>query len=314
MTRKIIETDIRSEIRQICPENYGFEVLGEGRWRKELQGESMEFSLISWHDHEALEQIVDLQQEAWGLGDRDLVPGNILAIAEDTGGSIIAAKNETNGMLEGFVLTLGRTDGSLLLHMIATSSDQKYVRNIGWNLAVLQAAEAVDSGVSKIEWTYDPLIGGNAKLYLEKLGARAHKYTINKYGQVLGIYGEDPTDRLTVVWDLEDPTVAERLGAVYMGSYRSTSLEDVEGLPVYEEGISVDCEEFLVEIPGLDPDRVDPEEKVWWRMGLRSALSGQLDTENERGFVNGHMEIVGLASGYVGGQRKNYYVVERRKS
>jgi len=58
---------------------------------------------------------------------------------------------------------------------------------------------AVDRGIPSIEWTYDPLEGANANLYIRKLGAIGVRFYPNYYGDLSGDrHAVGPTDRLWV--------------------------------------------------------------------------------------------------------------------
>ena len=55
--------------------------------------------------------------------------------------------------------------------------------------------------MSKIVWTFDPLVRRNALFNLARLGARTTRYEVDFYGPVRdAINGEDDTDRLVVEW------------------------------------------------------------------------------------------------------------------
>jgi predicted GNAT superfamily acetyltransferase len=79
---------------------------------------------------------------------------------------------------------------------------------------LLQGALARSKGVETIEWTYDPLMGGNSNLYMTKLHAIPYKYTINKYGIVKNEdtkgesrYKNVQTDRFTVKWNIGNESI-----------------------------------------------------------------------------------------------------------
>ncbi|WP_241682876.1 hypothetical protein [Actinomadura sp. J1-007] len=64
------------------------------------------------------------------------------------------------------------------------------------------------AGLSRITWTFDPLVRRNAHFNLVKLGARPEEYLPSFYGAVEdSINGGDETDRVLAVWPLNDARV-----------------------------------------------------------------------------------------------------------
>ncbi len=69
-----------------------------------------------------------------------------------------------------------------------------------------QRAWAVELGARTMRWTFDPLVGRNARFNLVKLGAVGTEYLVDFYGPMAdGVNEGDETDRLTVVWNLIEP-------------------------------------------------------------------------------------------------------------
>ena len=54
----------------------------------------------------------------------------------------------------------------------------------GLELKLHQRRWAMDHGIERIIWTFDPLVRRNAHFNLAKLGARAEEYLENHYGQM----------------------------------------------------------------------------------------------------------------------------------
>lgn len=259
-------------------QEFGLTQTSDKTWSREVNGKTETLEIVDWSNNGTLKELVDLQMRVWGMPEKDAVPDNVLAIAGDTGGSVIVARN-SEGKIEGFVLTMGVTDGTLFLHMIGVDPESRYKKDLGWNLSVLQLLTAQEKGVEKIVWTYDPMRGSNARLNLEKLGAIVQKYTINKYGkQDNQLYGESPTDRFTAEWNISDPRVLDRLRNIQSGDYQPKALQDVSHLKILEGAITDPKsapDEFLVEIP-YDIDLLPEEEKIKWRKKLRKILTSTL--------------------------------------
>lgn len=80
----------------------------------------------------------------------------------------------------------------------------------GLELKLHQRRWAMDHGIERIIWTFDPLVRRNAHFNLAKLGARAEAYLENHYGHMPdAINGQDQSDRIRVVWHITEPDVRE---------------------------------------------------------------------------------------------------------
>jgi chorismate synthase len=83
-------------------------------------------------------------------------------------------------------------------------------KGIGEALKRAQAHWCLERGIPRIRWTFDPLMAGNARFNLNRLGAVADTYYEDFYGPLGGNldpgarFGEPaPSDRLRVTWYLE---------------------------------------------------------------------------------------------------------------
>ncbi|MBT2394981.1 chorismate synthase [Streptomyces sp. ISL-100] len=95
-------------------------------------------------------------------------------------------------------------------------------RGTGFALKQAQREWALGRGAHTMRWTFDPLIGRNARFNLVKLGATAPEYEVDFYGPMAdGVNDGDESDRLTAVWDLRSPrsydaTAEDRTGAALL--------------------------------------------------------------------------------------------------
>jgi predicted GNAT superfamily acetyltransferase len=87
---------------------------------------------------------------------------------------------------------------------------------LGRRIKAHQRTWALEHGVERITWTFDPLVARNAHFNLTVLGARAVEYLENHYGAMDdGVNRADESDRLLVEWDLLRPApVAPRADEV----------------------------------------------------------------------------------------------------
>jgi predicted GNAT superfamily acetyltransferase len=172
---------------------------------------------------EELGACVQLQVEVWGYGDRDVVPRRVFIIAQKIGGQVIGAfdtalpgtspQGEPDSLV-GFAMALpGISAGRSYLHshMLAVNPHYRN-RGIGRRLKLFQRDEALARGISRMEWTFDPLEIKNAFLNIVKLGAVVRRYAPNFYGVTSSrLHGQVPTDRLYAEWWLESDWVCSAL-------------------------------------------------------------------------------------------------------
>ncbi|TMR89267.1 GNAT family N-acetyltransferase [Nonomuraea basaltis] len=185
--------------------------------------------------------------------------------------------------------------GALHSHVTGTAAG----RGVGFELKLHQRRWALERGLERITWTYDPLVRRNAHFNLAKLGARPREYLPNFYG-VMGdaINRGDESDRLVADWPLSAPhVVALARREPYVTPVPDdavVALADEGGRPV--PGL-VDAGTVLVAVPadieGLR--RTDPGAAKAWRHAVRDVLGGLM--------AEGR-----TVTGFTG---KSYYVVER---
>jgi predicted GNAT superfamily acetyltransferase len=144
-------------------------------------------------------EISALFTSIWG-GHQHIPPELGRAIVE-SGGYVVAARRG-DVVVGASVGIVGQSRGPLHLHSHITGvvpSEQR--SGVGLAIKRHQREWARARGMSKIVWTFDPLVRRNALFNLARLGARATRYEVDFYGPVRdAINGEDDTDRLVVEW------------------------------------------------------------------------------------------------------------------
>lgn len=185
---------------------------------------------------------------------------------------------------------------------------------VGGALKWHQRQWALERGLSRISWTFDPLIARNAYFNLTRLGARPETYFIDFYGPMDdGPNRGQPTDRVQVGWDLTGSGAvaagrSARLGgpgepgpdvdlALTAGAATVLSVgpdgEPVAGRPppsgenVILIGIPADIEAMR---------RAEPTKALAWRYELRAALALLMADKS--------WQVTGFA-------RSGWYVLER---
>jgi predicted GNAT superfamily acetyltransferase len=162
---------------------------------------------------------MDLQREGFGWNDLDLMPFRFFVVSRHVGGLVLGAFD--GDRLVGFLSTIpGIRDGEPYWHshMLAVTGSHRGA-GIGASLKMEQKAAALRRGITRIEWTFDPLVSRNSYFNFEKLGIVVHRYYPDFYGS--------GSDRLIAEWWLDRPRPARtgdvRRISVLAGSENSPS-------------------------------------------------------------------------------------------
>ncbi len=150
----------------------------------------------------------EFEKRIWG-GNSEMVSVNVLVATISEGGMAIGAFDDS--VLIGAVYGFATRDPHVL-HSHYMAVDPAYRRlGLGATLKHRQRDWCLANGVTAMRWTYDPLQITNAHLNLRTLQAVGVGYHVNHYGDLGGINGSLPSDRVTVFWQLVDdrPAVTE---------------------------------------------------------------------------------------------------------
>lgn len=158
--------------------------------------------------------VVRLQREVWGDYD-DIVPRSMFAVAVKTGGILVGAEDAA-GHLVAFVFSVpGLRHGRLVQwsHMLGVTLRARG-QALGLRLKLAQRERALGRGIDLVEWTYDPLMTGNARLNVHRLGCVVEAYLDDAYGASTSpLHRGVPTDRFIASWHIASPHVARRVEA-----------------------------------------------------------------------------------------------------
>jgi len=130
----------------------------------------------------------------------DLVNSSVMAALAMSDNYVagVFLDNEMVGAAVGW-----RGKGGHLHSHIAGIHPKHQGTGLGFELKMHEREWARKSGLTSIQWTYDPLVRRNAHFNLSKLGTRVLGYHENLYGSLQdGVNDGDHTDRLLVEWQV----------------------------------------------------------------------------------------------------------------
>ncbi|ASJ75562.1 GNAT family N-acetyltransferase [Granulosicoccus antarcticus] len=155
-----------------------------------------------------LKQAEHFQRLVWGEDDPADNSDIMLAIQHEGGLVAGAFQGER---LSGFLFAFpSATPATQHSHRLAVHPECRGM-GLGAQLKWYQRSWCLERKITRVRWTYDPLLSVNATLNITHLGATAGIYHENYYGEMLGINASVPSDRLVAEWQLDDPAVAERV-------------------------------------------------------------------------------------------------------
>lgn len=244
-------------------------------------------------EHHAIE---DIQKEAWGFNELDIVPAATLIATQHAGGIVLGAF-EGDCMI-GFAYAFpafeaGRT--SMHSHMLAVRTEYRNC-HAGFHLKLAQRERVLEMGLDEITWTFDPLQSLNAHLNFSKLGVVSRCYLVNFYGEASSspLHQGFGTDRLWVSWLLHSDRVKQCISRT--PSHRAAKVVAASNDPgsfiqsalIYSEGARPLLGDFssglaanrcTIEIP-LDINSLkerDPKLGTEWREATRAAFLAAIE-------------------------------------
>jgi predicted GNAT superfamily acetyltransferase len=152
------------------------------------------------------EECVRIQDETWGADFNERVPSTIFRVSQYLGGVTAAAFAPSESRMLGFVFGMTGVQEGRLVHwsdLLAVRPEARD-RGIGRRLKLFQRSLVLPLGVTRMLWTFDPLVARNAHLNLNSLGATAVEYVPDMYGVDTGsaLHSAVGTDRFIAAWEL----------------------------------------------------------------------------------------------------------------
>src|SRR5438045_1883849 len=161
---------------------------------------------------EDLRKVEQVEQEVWGLLDRDVTPMTLLIACKEAG-SILVGAFDGNGLV-GFAFgfpSLERGHLGIHSHMLAVLPQYRDV-DLGYKLKLAQRDRALAKGIDLMSWTFDPLQSRNAHFNFAKLGVLSDCYKVDFYGtDSSSVLHQNGTDRLWLTWPMDSDRVRTRL-------------------------------------------------------------------------------------------------------
>ncbi|MFF4052051.1 chorismate synthase [Streptomyces chartreusis] len=172
-------------------------------------------------------------------------------------------------------------------------------RGLGVPLKEAQRAWAVELGARTMRWTFDPLVGRNARFNFVKLGAEGTEYLVDFYGPMAdGVNDGDETDRLAVTWDLIEPGRHESVAGPAEREVAPTTHAAPDGGPLARRDLSDRHVWCRVPDDIVALRAADPQLALRWRRAVRDVFT--------KAFADGF-----LATGM---SRDGWYTLTRREA
>jgi chorismate synthase len=214
-----------------------------------------------------MREVEQLQRDIWGVDDLEVYPALAFKPQTEVGAILMGAFAE--GRMVGFVFGFpGILNGETIIHSDMLGIREEYrSKNVGYLLKLAQRDAAIERGVKRITWTFDPLQSRNAHFNFAKLGVIADRYYVDYYGVTTSFLHRFGTDRLWVTWLLESERVKSRAPINELPRLVRVG-EDLEPIP----GDPIDGPQLIIEIPG---ELKSHHER--WREATRHAFTSAID-------------------------------------
>ncbi len=216
-----------------------------------------------------------------------VIPPDILVAAVHSGGAVHVA-HQAGEIVAACAAVFCAPATRAVYSLVAGATTPG--RGVGYVLKQAQRAWALEHGATSMRWTFDPLVGRNARFNLMKLGAIGAEYAIDFYGVIEDeVQGNDETDRLTVHWRLDAPEAPQE---VHAPTHPAGVAPD--GGPLTAKDHSAIWCRVPSDIVALR--RTDPAQASAWRLAVREVM--------EPAFAKGYVAA--------GMSRDGWYRMEQR--
>ncbi|WP_405583343.1 chorismate synthase [Streptomyces sp. NBC_01092] len=251
-------------------------------------------SIRTVHDVAGFAAVADYFSDVWQTPRTapPLLPETLHSIAH-AGGAVHAAYDGER--LAGACVAVFGPPVSREVYSLLTASE----RGLGVRIKEAQREWAVELGARTMRWTFDPLVGRNARFNFVKLGAEGTEYLVDFYGPMAdGVNDGDETDRLAVTWDLIEP--GRRQGAPGPGEREAapTTHAAPDGGPLARRDLSDRYVWCRVPDDIVALRAADPQLALRWRRAVRDVFT--------KAFADGFVAT--------GMSRDGWYTLTRREA
>ncbi|MEV8229895.1 chorismate synthase [Streptomyces sp. NPDC079167] len=220
------------------------------------------------HGVAGIAAVVDFFSDVWQTPrSTPPYPAEVLHSLVHAGGAVHAAYTRQGELCGAAVAVFGEPRARDVYSFVAAARTSD--RGVGLAVKQAQRVWALDRGARTMRWTFDPLVGRNARFNLVKLGAAGTEYLPDFYGPMTdGLNGGDESDRLTVTWDLAGSRAPAADPPVGTGTAFATA---PDGAPLATRtGDTVRCRvpDDIVEVRAADPALA-----LRWRHAVRDVLT-----------------------------------------
>ena len=236
------------------------------------------------HAVDELRGVIELFDQVWSTsGTPPIGLEHLIALAH--AGSYVGGAYDGDELLGASVAFLATPIGEVLHSDVTGVVERARDRRLGFAIKLHQRAWALDNGLSRITWTFDPLIRRNAYFNLVKLGASVSAYLVDFYGDMPDpINAGQGSDRLLASWQLTDPVVDAACGGRPRTPPRAIGapllIAGADQEPVIAGAEVVDDLFVRLAVPadieGLR--QTDPDLARSWRQVVRDSLGRELMT------------------------------------
>lgn len=150
-----------------------------------------------------VDELRSMVDAIWG---GEVVPPRNLLRGLAVGGACLLVARRA-GAPVGFALSfLGWERGvHLHSHQVGVVADLRG-SGVGLALKLAQRADCLEHDITEMRWTFDPMLYGNARFNLVRLGATVVDFLPDCYGRRVDAFNTgDTTDRVEVSWRLDMP-------------------------------------------------------------------------------------------------------------
>lgn len=261
--------------------------------------------IVSLKHIQDMPPVVSLQRGYWGDDGEAVIPSHMLYSIVANGGHVLAAMD--GQQMAGFVVGMLGYDAEPMRDNLYIYSKRMVVgpnyRNQGlaYRLKMAQRDEAIRLGLSRVIWTFDPMLTPNAHLNLRKLGGMSRHYLTDHYGtdNTGGLSPFGMSDRLYLEWFINDADVVARVHNTFSPlSYANYLQQGAEHIG-WDDSLLFDAETILLQVTPRGDELLE----------VMLSLRDKMQTLMRNGY-----SVVDFVQHHIDEQRYGFYVLRRISS